>query len=103
MSKIVIAAEPPKPIEISLGAVDYKVRPIKTSLGIEMSQRFQSIGEDPAKLKAGVESIVKTMFGKTDAPKIMKRLADPNDHLDYEHVIELMTALVGGATENPTT
>lgn len=103
MSDINIPIEPSKPLTVTLGEKSYTVRPIKTTLGIAMAQRFQNVGKDLDKLNSGVDSVITTIFGKTDALKIKKRLEDPADDLDIPHIVDLMKALVERSTGNPTT
>lgn len=103
MSAIEITAEPPKPISVTLLGVDYKVRPLKGSLGVAMAQRFSGKNLTPEKIGKEMDTLIRTMFGPDDAPKIQKRLIDPDDLLDYEHIIALMNKVVEAQSGNPTT
>ena len=100
---IQISIEPPKPISVDLGGTRYTVRPIKGALGISLGQRLQSVKGDAGKLRETIEHVVQMIFGNTDAPKIMARLDDTEDGLDFTHVMELMNALVERSTGSPTT
>lgn len=100
---IVINVEPPKPISVSLGGTKYKVRPIKGSLGMSLGQQMQSTGSDVGKLQKSMSRLVLMIFGPSDAKKVEARLNDPEDALDYPHILELMNALIEKSTGNPTT
>lgn len=103
MSDITITAEPPKPITLELVGVSYTVRPIKASLGVALAQRFNGDNSDTEKFAESMKSLTTIMFGKKDAAAITKRLADPEDDLDYSHLFSLLNALVERASGNPTT
>lgn len=100
---IQISIAPPKPITVDLGGTRYTVRPIKGALGIALGQRMQSVQGDAGKLRETIEHVVQIMFGKTVAPKVLARLDDPEDALDFTHILELMNALVERSTGSPTT
>lgn len=100
---IQISIEPPKPITVDLGGVRYTVRPIKGALGISLGQRMQAVQGDAGKLRDTIEHIVQMVFGKAEAPNVMERLDDPEDALDFTHIMELMNALVERSTGSPTT
>lgn len=103
MSDITIDAEAPKPITVSLAGEEYTVRPIKSSLGIALAQRFQGDQSDMAKFEKNIDQLVKIIFGKKDSAAIQKRLSDPEDLLDLPHIFNLLNALVEKASGNPTT
>lgn len=101
MSKIEITATPAHPIAVTLLGVDYTVRPLKGSLGVAMAQRFSGKNLTADKVGKEMTTLIKALFG-TDAPKITKRLNDPEDDLDYPHIVELMNAVMEANTGNPT-
>lgn len=100
---IQISIDPPKPITVDLGGTRYTVRPIKGALGIALGQRMKSVKGDAGKLRETVEHLVEMIFGKSEAPGVLSRLDDPEDALDFQHVLELMNALVERSTGSPTT
>lgn len=101
MSDLTISIEPPKPITVDFGGKQYKVRPIKSSLGIALAQRLQG-EKDAKKTVEGIYHIIDIIFGKADSAKVKKRLEDPADDLDFPHVLQLMQALIAKSTGNPT-
>lgn len=102
-NRIEITAEAPKPIEITFVGVDYKVRPIKASLGIALAQNLQNLGEDPAKIDKGIAKLLNAIFGKDVAKDVKDRMTDPDDLLDIPHVMELLNKLMEKSSGNPTT
>ena len=100
---IQISIDPPKPITVDLGGTRYTVRPIKGALGIALGQRRQSVEGDAGKLRETIEHIVQMVFGNSEAPEVLARLDDPEDALDFTHIMELMNALVERSTGSPTT
>lgn len=99
--EIVISAEAPKTHTVNLVGKTYKVKPVKSALGVMMAQKFVKDQEDVGAVASGIGDMIKTMFGK-EAPKVMKRLEDPEDLLDYVHIMELVKALTEAQTGNPT-
>lgn len=103
MSDITITAEAPLPITLTLVGVEYTVRPIKGSLGISLSQKFQGDNSDMVKFDKSIKDLLRIMFGPEQAKEVQKRLNDSEDLLDLPHVFELLNALVEKASGNPTT
>lgn len=100
---IEIDVEPPKPLTVGLGGEVYTVRPIKGSLGVALGSRLKGAQDDADKLADGLKHIVEIIFGKKDSPTILQKLSDPDDALDYSHIMNLLNALVAKSTGNPTT
>lgn len=104
---ITVSAEAPKPLTVSLVDVVYKIRPIKGSLGMSLAGQLKNAqkesSQDPEKLNKMIDRIIDMMFAKADRPKVKKRLTDPDDDLDFTHVLDLMTKLMERATGNPPT
>lgn len=100
--EIVISAEAPDLIPVELVGQKYTVRPIKSSLGLQMAQQFNKKDQKPEDIAEALDSIIGTLFGK-EKPKIIKRLGDSEDLLDYVHIMELINALAERASGNPTT
>lgn len=100
---ISIAIEPPKPISVDLGGTVYTVRPVKGSLGIALGANLKGLEGDGEKLLNAMNHIINIIFGKKDAQAVLERVNDPEDALDFTHIMELMNALVERSTGNPTT
>ena len=99
---ILIVAAPAPTYKVSLVGELYKVRPIKSSLGMTLQARSQRAGEDGKKVSAVIMSIIDMMFSKKDAKEVRARLKDPFDELDVDHITSLMMALMEKQTGNPT-
>lgn len=100
---LTIPVEQPKGIRVDLGGVVYTVRPIKTTLGMSLATRLQGLKEDPKEVGKAMEQLVGLIFQKEDREGVHARFNDPEDSLDYNHVMSLLTALMERATGNPTT
>ena len=102
---LTITADKPKTIKASLVDEIYSIRPIKGSLALSLSGQLKGAEkkQDPEELNKMVGKIIDMMFEKDDRPKIRKRLSDPDDGLDFMHIMELMGKLMERATGNPTT
>lgn len=100
---IEITAEPAAPIEVVLVGVDYKIQPPKSSLALKLAIRAKTAGEDPTLMLEAIDEWINKAFGKTNGAKIKKRLDDPDDLLDINHVMQLMEKIVEATTATPTT
>lgn len=100
---IEISAKPRKGIPVTLVGQDYTVRPPKGALGLRISVAAKKANEDPEIMANTMETFIDTLFGKKDGAAVRKRLDDPDDDLDYEHIMELTNAVMEQATGNPTT
>jgi len=101
-NRIVIEAEPRKPIPVSLVDVEYLVTQPKSTVAIALAARAKTAGEDPEALRAELDNWIDIAFGKKQAAKVKARLDDPDDDLDLEHVMSLMSKLAEAATGDPT-
>lgn len=98
-----IPVEPTKGVRVDLGGTVYTVRPIKTTLGMSLATRLQGLKEDPKEVSKAMDQLVNLIFQKEDREGIHARFNDPDDSLDYNHVMSLLTKLMERATGNPTT
>ena len=106
-NKINITARERSLIPVTLVGIDYMVRKPKGALGLRIASQFADLqGEDnegnPEKLSELMDTLVKMLFTKRDVAKVTKRLDDPEDDLDFEHISELMSAVSEETTETPT-
>lgn len=99
---IVIDAEPVETMDVKLVGVDYKIKPPKTSLLMEVTDKMQGKNEEDV-TSEDLYRFVDLMFTKTDATKVKKRLSDAKDDLDIEHVMTLLDKLMEAVQPNPTT
>lgn len=99
---IVIDAEPVETMDVKLVGVDYKIKPPKTSMLMEVTDKMQGKDEEDV-TSEDLYRFVDLMFTKTDATKVKKRLSDPKDDLDIDHVMKLLDALMEAVQPNPTT
>lgn len=100
---IEISAEPRKGIPVVLVGEEYTVRPPKGALGLRMSVAAQKADKDPVAMEKAMGTFIDTLFGKKNGARVHKRLEDPEDELDYEHIMELVTKVMEQVTGNPTT
>lgn len=100
---IVISAEPVKRLTVNLVGVSYSVRPPKGAMAIVLATKMQKAEKDPAVLLDGLGDWLKIAVGKDEAKAIRARLEDPEDALDFEHIMTLLQKLSEASTGNPTT
>lgn len=104
VAQIIINAQPRKPVEVAMVGVEYKVKPPKMSV-LAIVAKAAAAQEGPAgdsmKVLDHIENLVKLMF-KAQATGVMKRLDDPDDELDYQHIIETAEAVIEAGTGNPS-
>ena len=88
---------------------DYMVRPIKGYTGIMLAAKFQDYGNrdaadefDAKEFLGSIDTMIDTIFPKSDAKRIRARLLDPEDELDMEQIMETFTQLAEKASGNPT-
>ncbi|AWN07739.1 tail assembly chaperone [Microbacterium phage Hendrix] len=124
MELIEIEAKAAELIPIKLVGVQYLINPPKTSLTMDMADTMGSFtakkldenasdAEKQQAMKESRKASKKTRealntwmlqaFGADGFQEIQKRLKDPLDKLDIEHVMELMNAVAEAKTGNPTT
>lgn len=99
---IVIDAEPAETLDVKLVGVDYKITPPKTSLLMQVTDKMQGKEEEDV-TSEDLYRFVDLMFTKTDSVKVKKRLNDPKDALDIDHVMSLLDKLMEAVQPNPTT
>lgn len=97
-----VESTPRKGIPVNLVGVDYTVRKPKAALGLRLAVAGKKADEDPENMMKAMDTLVLMVFGKKDAKAVDARLSDPEDDLDFEHLVELVQAL-GATGENPTT
>lgn len=100
---IEISATPRKGIPVMLVGEKYTVRAPKGALGLRMSVAAQKADKDPAAMEKAMGTFIDTLFGKKEGSKVHKRLEDPEDDLDYDHIMDLVTQVMEQVTGNPTT
>lgn len=106
MSKIEITADEAVVHEVSLVGKDYEVGNIKAALAMDISSKFSSKGKTKSDVKTITEqadAVIDMIFGKKVGDTIRKRLLDPTDRLDLDHIFTLMNKLVEAQSGNPTT
>lgn len=104
MSKpIVITSAPAQKLVVDLVGVKYEARAPKKSLLLALLMKLRSSGGAVEGLQEMIEAILKKMLSPEDAASVVERLADGEDDLDIDHVVELASALLAAATGNPTT
>jgi hypothetical protein len=113
-----------QPIPVKLVGKQYLVNPPKSALAMNLAEGFSAAaGKEPPKgapaaqveafrekqRKQSSKSIkalkvwIRQAFGPEGADEINARLLDPDDKLDYKHLMNLMSALSEATTGDPTT
>lgn len=89
---------------IKLGEDVYDVRVPKAMFLLDMAKlRNMESEEDVAQFGSQVKKLVRAIFQPSDVKKIYKRLRDPSDPLDLEHIMSLVDKLMEVENpENPT-
>lgn len=103
MSKIRIPVkEQPEIVEVELGGQDYSCYPVKMTTITSLMGNLENVKEDPTTAAKLTNMLIKKIFVGDDQKRIVRRLQDPNDGLDFPHIMELANALVEQQTGNPT-
>lgn len=105
-------------IPVNLVGKVYQVRPPKTMVAMRAAQVMLKVSalddldqdSDPAEAMAatgeimdGIDTWIEHIFSTKDAADVQKRLNDPEDSLDFPHIMELMSKLPEAVGQNPTT
>lgn len=98
---VLIAADKREVIPVELVGERYSILPPKTAVTLKMAVRAKQAGSDPALMYEALQEWIDKAFGKK-AKEVHKRLDDPDDLLDIEHITELMKAVIEVSTGNPT-
>lgn len=99
---ISIDIDSPSLHRIKLGADEFDVRAPKAYVMVDLA-RLQNVKDgDVAAFEDGMKKIVQAIFQKKDSKTILARLRDPQDPLDFTHVVSLAEKLMELVTENPT-
>lgn len=99
---IVIDAEPAETLDVKLVGVEYKLTPPKTSLLMQVTDKMQGKDEEDI-TSEDLYRFVDLLFSKSDSVQVKKRLNEPKDALDIEHVMTLLDKLMEAVQPNPTT
>ena len=101
---ISISATPRTKISLDLVGHKYVVTPPKSAVAMQMARTIQEDGGTGADIAwRELMGWVSQAFNNRDAAAIEKRLRDPKDDLDIEHIMQLVQAVTEAASGNPTT
>lgn len=103
MTQIVIEATPRKSYDVSLVGIDYKLTPPKSALALKMANQTRNGADGATDVVDSIYTWVRSAFGPTQSKAIIKRLDDPEDLLDIEHLTQLMQKVMEVMTASPTT
>lgn len=98
---IVINADTRSKINVSLVGIDYKVKPPKMAVLAVVAKAAAKGTDDAASMVGHIEDLVKLMFG-AQATKVLARLENPEDDLDYRHIMSCAEAVMEEETGDPT-
>lgn len=109
VKRIVITAPEPEKIAVELVGKEYFIRAPKAALAMSLADKFSGKADKeltPAEqrdLLEGVDMWIEAAFGKRQAAAVRKRLADPDDRLDFEQIMELVSLTYEEETGDPPT
>lgn len=123
MTLIVIEAEEPELLPVTLVGVQYMILPPKSSLTLDLAEQSterklkdpgpnatpeqkREFQEKRRKLSGKAMRMVNTWIDhafQDQAEAVRARLKDPKDRLDIKHIMELMTKVTEEVTGDPTT
>jgi hypothetical protein len=81
-------------IPVELVGKMYDLIPPKAAYSLRIAQRAQNAEQNVDTLLTILTSWMEAAFGAKVAPKIMARLDDPDDLLDYSHLLQLLQKVV---------
>lgn len=95
---------PQTKIDLLLVGKKYKINRIKPAVALRMA-RLAKGGATELEMVEALDELIVKVFGEKDAKEVQNRLEDPKDALDYDHISELLRAMMttkSGEEENPT-
>lgn len=114
-SELTIGAEDvgdrPEPIKVNLVGKQYEVIPPKMNMTLQLMRKATSVtskGDTASEADAlqaldGVDHWLSIAFGEKQTAAIQTRLQDPQDALDFKHLMSLMEALMERQNNLPPT
>ena len=103
-SAIRIVADDKLVLPVNLVGIDYRVSPPKAALSMRTAINAKKADEDPEAMMNAILAWIRAAFNKKDAEAVIKRLDDPKDALDLQHISLLVEKVVEAQTnENPST
>lgn len=101
---ITINADSPKVYPVDLVGKKYNARAPKAAVALKIAELAKTdFAEHPEKVEELISTLVSSLFSKKDAASVAKRLQDPEDALDVEHLSQLSQAIGEAAADRPTT
>jgi hypothetical protein len=91
---MMIEAAERKSIPVDLVGVQYSLIPPKAAFSLRIAQRAQDADKDVTVLLGVLMTWMTAAFGDKQATKIMARLDDPDDLLDFGHLLTLLQKVV---------
>jgi hypothetical protein len=101
--RISIAPRLVEQITVDLAGKEYVVPTPKAAIGLMMAERMSASGDDGTKVLRELETWILATFGPKQGPKVFARLADPDDGLDIQQIVEMIQKITEESTPNPTT
>ena len=101
MADIVINASPSKTLSVELVGIEYMVKPPKMAVLAVVASAASAKGSGGQQTIKHIENLIKIMF-KNSAEKVLARLADPDDELDYQDIMNTAEKVIEANTGNPT-
>lgn len=103
MATITIPGKTRKTLTVELVGTEYTVRPPKASVAIFLSHSLRDAEEDAEKIMDSLSKWCHVLFGKETGAEVVKRLKSPSDDLDIPELMQLISAVMEEAGDNPPT
>jgi hypothetical protein len=91
---LLIEAAERKSIPVELVGIHYDLIPPKAAFSLRIAQRAQDADKDVSQLLNILGSWMTAAFGEKQSARIMARLDDPDDLLDFPHLLQLLQKVV---------
>lgn len=98
-----IVAVDSAPIDVNLVGKPYKFKKPKAALALRIGRIAQAENTDIDAMTNSIRDWIAAASSKRQADAIMKRMDDPEDALDFDHLMELIRAVTEEGSARPTT
>lgn len=89
-------------VTIEIDGHPYRVKPPKSGLSMKLAIRGKTAEENPAGLVEAIDEWIMSAFGLAQGSQIQLRIADDDDDLDVDTLMQVMEKLGEVETGDPT-
>jgi hypothetical protein len=100
---LAVVATPQDAISVELVGKKYMLKPPKSALALKVGVKAKQASEDPSQMLEALDEWLTAAVGAKNVAAIHKRLDDPNDLLDYQHITQLMNLVLERSSKVPPT